>query len=100
MCRAGRRLRFVSLFCSRVPLCFCSLTDMAQQLARMSQLAIDVENLKMRNTLLESELLRARQVLRRWHSVGKNVSWHMLNDSSLAAVMFSITIRSRMTCCT
>lgn len=35
----------------------------AAQLQRMSQLAIDVENLKMRNALLETELLRARQVL-------------------------------------
>lgn len=41
-----------------------NLADMAAQLSRMSQLAINVDNLKVRNALLESELLRARQVLR------------------------------------
>ena len=40
---------------------------MAAQMSRMSQLAIDVENLKMRNALLESELLRTRQVQTRLH---------------------------------
>ena len=39
-----------------------NLADMAVQLQRMSQLAIDVENLKMRNTMLEAELYRARHV--------------------------------------
>jgi hypothetical protein len=38
-----------------------NFADMAAQMSRMSQLAIDVENLKMRNALLESELLRTRQ---------------------------------------
>lgn len=44
-----------------------NFADMAAQMSRMSQLAIDVENLKMRNALLESELLRTRQVQTRLH---------------------------------
>lgn len=39
-----------------------NLAEMAAQLARMSQLAIDVENLKSRNAVLEAELCKARQV--------------------------------------
>lgn len=39
-----------------------NLAEMSAQLARMSQLAIDVENLKSRNAVLEAELYKARQV--------------------------------------
>jgi hypothetical protein len=59
-----------------------NFADMAAQMSRMSQLAIDVENLKMRNALLESELLRTRQV-QTWlqdsptRPVGPNaLMWH------------------------
>ena len=38
------------------------MTEMAAQLARMGQLAIDVEHLKTRNALLEAELAQVHRV--------------------------------------
>ena len=38
------------------------MSEMAAQMARMGQLAIDVENLKNRNALLEAELAQVNRV--------------------------------------
>lgn len=38
------------------------VTEMSAQLARMGQLAIDVENLKTRNAVLEAELAQVNRV--------------------------------------
>ena len=38
------------------------ITEMSAQLARMGQLAIDVENLKTRNAVLEAELAQVNRV--------------------------------------
>ena len=40
------------------------ITEMSAQLARMGQLAIDVENLKSRNAVLEAELAQVNKVRR------------------------------------
>ena len=43
------------------------ITEMSAQLARMGQLAIDVENLKTRNAVLEAELAQVNKV--RWRAL-------------------------------